>query len=88
MDIVNDKVADHHYKEEEDLTKFKSTLTERGPLNPEWLKNADPVMCSYKLVEVKLDLWGFQSRIEEYIQKVLFVLCKDFVRIKPIKRKN
>lgn len=69
VDIVNDKVADHHYKEEEDLTKFKSTLTERGPLNPEWLKNADPVMCSYKLVEVKLDLWGFQSRIEEYIQK-------------------
>lgn len=71
VDIVNDKVADHHYKEAEDLTKFKSTKTDRGPLDSNWLEKANPVMCSYKLVEVKLDLWGLQSRIEEYIQKAI-----------------
>ena len=48
--IVNDKVADHHYKEAEDLTKFKSTKTDRGPLDSDWLEKANPVMCSYKLV--------------------------------------
>ena len=47
---MNDKVADHHYKESEDLTKFKSTKTDRGPLNSDWLAEANPVMCSYKLV--------------------------------------
>lgn len=71
VDIVNDKVADHHYKESEDLTKFKSDVTGRGPLDSEWLKKSNPCMCSYKLVEVKLDLWGLQSRIEEYIQKAI-----------------
>ena len=44
--------------------------TGRGPLPSDWLENADPVMCSYKSVEVKLDLWAFQSRIEEFIHKV------------------
>jgi len=69
VDIVNDKVADHHYKEAEDLTRFKSSVTNRGPLDTDWLEKADPVMCSYKSVEVTLDLWAFQSRIEEYIHK-------------------
>merc|ERR1711971_841608 len=65
VDIVNDKVADHHYKESEDLSQFTSSVTGRGPLPSDWLENADPVMCSYKSVEVKLDLWAFQSRIED-----------------------
>ena len=70
VDIVNDKVADHHYKESEDLSQFTSSVTGRGPLPSDWLENADPVMCSYKSVEVKLDLWAFQTRIEEFIHKV------------------
>jgi len=69
VDIVNDKVADHHYKESEDLSQFTSSVTGRGPLPTDWLENADPVMCSYKSVEVKLDLWAFQTRIEEFIHK-------------------
>ena len=70
IDIVNDKVAEHHYKPTEDLTQFKSKVTGRGPLTSDWLASAKPVMCSYKCVEVKLDLWAFQSRIEEFIHKV------------------
>lgn len=70
VDIVNDPVAEHHYKETEDLTHFKSESTGRGPLSSEWLNCANPVMCSYKSVEVKLDLWAFQSRIEEFVHKV------------------
>ena len=27
VDIVNDKVADHHYKESEDLSQFTSSVT-------------------------------------------------------------
>ena len=76
VDIVNDKVADHHYKEAEDLTRFKSSVTNRGPLDTDWLEKADPVMCSYKSVEVTLDLWAFQSRIEEYIHKVTILIGK------------
>lgn len=48
VDIVNDKVADHHYKEGEDLTMFQSKLTGRGPLTADWLEHSNPVMCSYK----------------------------------------
>ena len=70
VDIVNDPVAEHHYKEKEDLSHFKSTSTGRGPLSSEWLSSANPIMCSYKSVEVKLDLWAFQSRIEEFVHKV------------------
>ena len=77
VDIVNDKVADHHYKESEDLSQFTSSVTGRGPLPSDWLENADPVMCSYKSVEVKLDLWAFQTRIEEFIHKV----CAKFGKI-------
>jgi len=71
VDIVNDKIPDHKYKEDEDLTKFKSNKTDRGPLNSDWLKSADPVMCSYKLVEVKFDVWGLQGRIEEFVHRVM-----------------
>ena len=70
IDIVNDQVAEHHYKKAEDLTEFKSSVTGRGPLPSNWLEDANPVMCSYKSVQVKLDLWAFQSRIEEFIHKV------------------
>lgn len=62
-------MAEHHYKSSEDLTKFKSDRTGRGPLASDWLKEASPVMCSYKSVEVKLDMWAFQSRVEEFIHK-------------------
>ena len=57
--------------------------TGRGPLPSDWLENADPVMCSYKSVEVKLDLWAFQSRIEEFIHKVR-ILRNKFSFTEPL----
>ena len=35
VDIVNDKVADHHYKESEDLSQFTSSVTGRSSQCPE-----------------------------------------------------
>lgn len=69
VDIVADKVLDHHYKSTEDLTTFSSKKTGRGPLSEGWRDVSNPIMCSYKCVDVRLDWWGFQSRIEEFIQK-------------------
>ena len=70
VDILTDEVAPHHYKESEDLNTFKSTKTGRGPLKSDWKDTSDPIMCSYKSVEVRLDVWGLQSRVESYIHGV------------------
>eukprot|EP00094_Tigriopus_californicus_P007984 TCALIF_07686-PA protein Name:"Similar to rdgBbeta Cytoplasmic phosphatidylinositol transfer protein 1 (Drosophila melanogaster)" AED:0.24 eAED:0.24 QI:11/0/0/1/0.5/0.6/5/0/284 len=67
IDILSDEVAPHHYKETEDLGKFHSRKTGRGPLN--WKETSNPIMCSYKAVEVRLDVWGIQGRVEDFIQK-------------------
>eukprot|EP00096_Caligus_rogercresseyi_P015255 TRINITY_DN7700_c0_g1_i1.p1 TRINITY_DN7700_c0_g1~~TRINITY_DN7700_c0_g1_i1.p1 ORF type:complete len:279 (+),score=76.37 TRINITY_DN7700_c0_g1_i1:54-890(+) len=71
IDILKDSVADHHYKESEDLRYFTSAKTKRGPLPEDWMNKSDPIMCSYKNVEVKLDIWGLQGRIESYIQNTI-----------------
>ena len=39
VDIVNDKVADHHYKESEDLSQFTSSVTGQYYLTPLWIKD-------------------------------------------------
>ncbi len=70
VDILTDEVQPHHYKESEDLKHFKSEKTGRGPLTEGWKERSDPVMCSYKTVEVKAELWMLQSRLEEYAHKV------------------
>ncbi|XP_077980541.1 cytoplasmic phosphatidylinositol transfer protein 1-like [Glandiceps talaboti] len=66
QDIAYDDVPEKHYKESEDLKKFKSVKTGRGPLAEDWLKTQDPIMCSYKLVKVKFEVWGFQTKVEGY----------------------
>ena len=46
IDIVNDSINPNEYKEEEDPTKFRSSKTQRGPLNSNWIDelkaNSDP----------------------------------------------
>ena len=91
MEVTNTKKQKISTK----LTKIKSQKTRllkkirlyltlgRGPLQSDWLENADPVMCSYKSVEVKLDLWAFQSRIEEFIHKVR-ILQNKFSFTEPL----
>lgn len=31
-------------------------------------------MCSYKLVTVKFEVWGLQSRVEQFVHKVGFAI--------------
>lgn len=70
IDIAVDECSPHHFKEEEDVTKFHSEKTGRGPLLAGWRENTKPIMCSYKLVEVRFDMvYMLQARIEEFVHK-------------------
>uniref|UniRef100_A0A8B9JV07 Phosphatidylinositol transfer protein N-terminal domain-containing protein n=1 Tax=Astyanax mexicanus TaxID=7994 RepID=A0A8B9JV07_ASTMX len=55
----------------QDLKRFSSMKTGRGPLQTGWWKKSRPVMCSYKLVRVQFEVFGLQSRVEQYIHKVI-----------------
>jgi len=33
-------------------------------------ETCDPIMCSYKLVRVKFEVWGLQTRVESYLHRV------------------
>lgn len=70
VDIALDVCAPHHYKEEEDLLKFRSSKTPRGPLSEGWRDDVKPIMCSYKLVDVRFDMmYLIQNRVEEFVHK-------------------
>lgn len=72
VDIALDVCAPHHYKEEEDLLKFRSSKTPRGPLSEGWRDDVKPIMCSYKLVDVRFDMmYLIQSRVEEFVHKAI-----------------
>lgn len=50
--------------------RFKSKKTGRGPLvGPDWKQDVQPVMTCYKLVTCEFKWFGFQSRVESFIQK-------------------
>lgn len=44
--------------------------TGRGPLIEGW-RDDQPIMCSYKLVNASFEVWGFQTRVEDFIQKCI-----------------
>lgn len=71
IDILTDEVSPSHYKESEDLSLFHSEKTGRGPLEPGWREKTTPIMCSYKAIEVKLEVWGLQTRVEDYIHRAV-----------------
>lgn len=54
----------------QDLRYFKSEKTSRGILQEGWRDTQDPIMCSYKLVTVKFEVWGLQTRVEQFVHKV------------------
>lgn len=54
----------------QDLRYFKSEKTSRGILQEGWRDTQDPIMCSYKLVSVKFEVWGLQTRVEQFVHKV------------------
>ncbi|KAK9534991.1 hypothetical protein VZT92_007400 [Zoarces viviparus] len=71
VDICYDEIPERHYKESEDLHYFKSKKTNRGLLEEGWINNQEPIMCSYKLVSVKFEVWGLQTRVEQFVHKVI-----------------
>ncbi|XP_026327190.1 cytoplasmic phosphatidylinositol transfer protein 1 [Hyposmocoma kahamanoa] len=68
IDIAYDEIKPHHYKEAEDPKFFKSEKTGRGPLVEGWRDTQKPIMCCYKAVSVKFEVWGLQTRVEDYVQ--------------------
>ncbi|XP_056436784.1 cytoplasmic phosphatidylinositol transfer protein 1 [Gadus chalcogrammus] len=71
VDIAYDEIPERHYKESEDLRYFKSEKTNRGVLKEGWIESQEPIMCSYKLVTVKFEVWGLQTRVEQFVHKVI-----------------
>ncbi|KAM9483485.1 cytoplasmic phosphatidylinositol transfer protein 1-like [Clarias gariepinus] len=71
IDIAYDEIPERYYKETEDLRYFKSEKTSRGMLQEGWRDTQTPVMCSYKLVTVKFEVWGLQTRVEQFVHKVV-----------------
>jgi len=70
VDIAIDPCAPHHFKESEDLSKFSSSKTSRGPLSEGWRDSTKPIMCSYKLVDVRFDMmYLMQGKIEEFVHR-------------------
>ena len=76
IDISNDTLPEHKYKVSEDPTLIivNKTNPKRGPLKTDWInecKRANiPIMCSYKIVRTKFEVWGLQTRVEAWAQKV------------------
>ncbi|XP_063962139.1 cytoplasmic phosphatidylinositol transfer protein 1-like [Lytechinus pictus] len=71
VDIAYNNVPEKYYKENEDPTKFKSKKTGRGHLQKDWRETSNPIMCSYKLVRVKFELWGLQTKVESFVHKAI-----------------
>uniref|UniRef100_A0A1A8QS99 Phosphatidylinositol transfer protein beta isoform n=1 Tax=Nothobranchius pienaari TaxID=704102 RepID=A0A1A8QS99_9TELE len=77
IDIADrSQVSAADYKPDEDPAIFKSVKTGRGPLGPNWKKELVnktecPRMCAYKLVTVKFEVWGLQTRVEQFVHKVV-----------------
>jgi len=69
IDIAVDAVDPKDYKPEEDPSKVKSEKTGRGPLEKGWQEKQDPIMTAYKLVTVEFAVFGFQTKVEDFIMK-------------------
>uniref|UniRef100_A0AAQ6IPV7 Phosphatidylinositol transfer protein N-terminal domain-containing protein n=1 Tax=Anabas testudineus TaxID=64144 RepID=A0AAQ6IPV7_ANATE len=69
LDILSDPIPEKHYKESEDLSRWQSTKTGRGPLQKGWREDHEPIMCSYKRVQCSFDVYGFQTKTEEFIHR-------------------
>ncbi|XP_014469299.1 PREDICTED: cytoplasmic phosphatidylinositol transfer protein 1 [Dinoponera quadriceps] len=71
VDIAYDEISAKHYKEEEDPKFFQSKRTGRGPLVEGWRDTTQPIMCSYKLVHASFEVWGMQTRVEDFIHRCI-----------------
>ncbi|GJQ73318.1 rdgBbeta [Trypoxylus dichotomus] len=71
IDIAYDDLNPKHYKEEEDPRYFQSKKTHRGPLVDGWRNSISPIMCSYKLVNAYFEVWGLQTKVEDFIHSCI-----------------
>ncbi|XP_010011050.1 PREDICTED: cytoplasmic phosphatidylinositol transfer protein 1-like, partial [Nestor notabilis] len=71
LDIAFDEIPERYYRSPEDPRFFSSAKTGRGPLREGWRQHTKPIMCSYKLVSVKFEVWGLQTRVEQFVHKVI-----------------
>ncbi|KAH8250713.1 hypothetical protein KR038_000608 [Drosophila bunnanda] len=69
LDIAFDDLSPKHYKQEEDPKFYKSVKTNRGPLIEGWRDTDKPIMCSYKVVHATFEVWGLQTKVEDFIQR-------------------
>ncbi|CAJ1062419.1 cytoplasmic phosphatidylinositol transfer protein 1b isoform X1 [Xyrichtys novacula] len=69
LDILSDPIPEKHYRESEDLSRWQSSKTGRGPLERGWKDDHKPIMCSYKRVQCSFEVYGFQTRTEEFIHR-------------------
>lgn len=56
----------------EDPTKFLSSKTARGLLEPRFSEYYDPIMTCYKVVKFRFKVFPVQSRVEAWGQQVAF----------------
>lgn len=42
---------------------------DRGLLVEGWRDCDKPIMCSYKLVDASFEVWGLQTKVEDFIQR-------------------
>lgn len=79
IDIAAEPEDKKNYKKEEDPALVRSEKGNRGPLAKGWQKNK-PLMCCYKLVTAEFKMWGFQSKVENFLMKFERGLFYDFHR--------
>lgn len=48
-------------------SKYHSEKTGRGPLVDDWINRIEPVMCAYKLAQIRFNMFGFQTKVENAI---------------------
>ncbi|KFO71234.1 Cytoplasmic phosphatidylinositol transfer protein 1, partial [Cuculus canorus] len=71
LDIAFDEIPERYYNSLEDPRFFSSARTGRGPLQEGCHHHPKPIMCSYELVSVKFEVWGLQTRVEQFVHKVI-----------------
>lgn len=68
LDIAGDKID--NIPPEREPKDFLSEKTARGKLAGQWWADHAPVMCCYKLVTIKFQVFGLQTRVEDIIMRV------------------
>lgn len=76
VDIGKDQVDS--MKPNTDPSKFQSEKTGRGPLTPGWQTTTTPLMTCYKLISIKFQVFGFQTKVESLIRENQIALLTKF----------